>query len=420
MRSIFRALALPCVAPVLTIALIHCAQAALAEEGEGPVRVTWGDGLHLNSEDGNFALAFGGRIFLDAGYVETNNKLDRARPDLQGHGVEIRSARLHTEGTIYRAVTYKIEYDFEGGDLSAQDVYIGLKSIPCIGEIRIGHMKEPLSLAALTDASAITFMERALPIEAFAPMRNTGIQLSNTALDDRMTWKVGVFQTTGASGNGFADGSDFDVTLRVAGLPWYAESGKKFFHLGGSYSHQFRSRDAPLDLGSRPETHLASERTVDTGEFDADDVDLLNAELALVFGPASLQAEYIYVPIRRSGERNLFYDGFYITVSYFVFGGQREYDMREGSFARVVPEQNFHPGKPGRGALELAGRISELDTNGPSHRGGKELNFTFGANWYLNPNTRIMFNYIRASEADRPDGANGNLNIIQTRAQISF
>ena len=94
--------------------------------------------------------------------------------------------------------------------------------------------------------------------------------------------------------------------------------------------------------------------------------------------------------------------------------------MKKGYFGRVVPEKNFHPTQPGCGALELAGRISELDTNGPSLRGGKELNFTFGANWYLNPNTRFMFNYIRASAADRPDGAEGDLHVVQARIQIDL
>ncbi len=405
---------------LLVFLLLHLTHTAVAEEDGGAFRVGWNDGVRVKSQDERFEIKFGGRIFLDGAYVEADNTLDRIAPKLQGRGVEIRSARLYSEGTIYRAVRYKLEYDFEGGDLSAADVWIGLAIIPCVGHVRFGHMKEPYSLAALTDGNSITFMERALPAEAFAPSRNTGIQLSNSALDDRMTWSLGVFQATGESGNGFSDGSDYNVTVRMTGLPWYADEGRKLLHVGLSYSHQFRSRDAPVRFGSRPEAHFASRETVNTGDFDADDVDLLTPELALVFGPVSLQAEYFYVPIKRTGEKDLSYDGFYITVSYFVIGGQRRYEMREGVFGRVVPKENFRPTKSGWGAVELAGRISELDTNGPSMKGGKELNFTFGMNWYLNPNSRLMFNYIHASEDDRPDGANGDLNIVQARAQIDF
>ena len=396
------------------------------EEDESTFRLYWQDGVRLDSKDDKFKIKFGGRIFLDWTFIDTDDKLDRTRPGLQGHGVEIRSARLYSEGTIYDALQYKLEYDFaggdsgEGGDPTAEDVWIGLTKIPYVGDIRFGHMKEPFSLDELTNGSHITFMERALPVEAFAPGRNTGVQLLNSALDDRITWKVGAFQDTDDFGYGFSDSSDYDITARVTGLPWYADNGRKLLHLGLSYSHQFRSSDNQIRLASRPEAHNTSDETVDTGDFDADDVDLFAPELALVFGPFSVQTEYFHIPIKSDSGGDPTYDGFYINVSGFVTGEHRNYDAKEGYFGRVLPKKNFHPTQPGWGAVELAARISELDTNGGDVRGGKELNFTFGLNWYLNPNTRLMFNYVHASVDDRIDGANGDMNIFQARIQIDF
>lgn len=390
------------------------------EEDESTFRAYWQDGVRLDSKDNKFKIKFGGRIFLDWTHIDTEGKLDRKRPDLQGHGVEIRSARLYSEGTIYEAVQYKLEYDFEGGDLNPKNVWIGLTKIPYVGNIRFGYMKEPFSLDELTSGSYITFMERALPVEAFAPGRNTGVQLLNSALDDRITWKVGAFQDTDEFGNAFSNSSDYNITARVTGLPWYADNGRKLLHLGLSYSHQFRSQDNPVRFGSRPEANNTSVRTVDTGNFNADDVDLFTPEFALVFGPFSVQSEYFHIPIKSDSGGDPTYDGFYINVSGFVTGEHRHYDVKEGYFSRVLPKQNFHPTQPGWGAVELAARISELDTNGGNVRGGKELNLTFGANWYLNPNTRFMFNYIYASVDDHPKKANGDLNIFQARVQIDF
>jgi len=55
-------------------------------------------------------------------------------------------------------------------------------------------------------------------------------------------------------------------------------------------------------------------------------------------------------------------------------------------------------------------------------RGGEELNFTAGLNWYLRSNARVMVNYIRANLRDREDPPvdEGSADIIQMRFHIFF
>ncbi len=63
-------------------------------------------------------------------------------------------------------------------------------------------------------------------------------------------------------------------------------------------------------------------------------------------------------------------------------------------------------------------RFSSIDLNDAEAlngtRGGKEHNLTFGVNWYLNPNTRVTWNYVHG-EVDRlvsvEDNA-GNTSLI--------
>jgi phosphate-selective porin OprO/OprP len=83
---------------------------------------------------------------------------------------------------------------------------------------------------------------------------------------------------------------------------------------------------------------------------------------------------------------------------------------------------NFRPLKGGWGALELGLRYSYVDLNDEGIKGGKESNLTAGLNWYLSPNFRFMFNYIRARVKDRkiPPVDSGRADIFQARFQIAY
>ncbi len=63
------------------------------------------------------------------------------------------------------------QYDFAGGDADFKDVYVGLKKLPGVGTLKVGHFKEAFGLEELTSSKYITFIERSLPTEAFAPSR---------------------------------------------------------------------------------------------------------------------------------------------------------------------------------------------------------------------------------------------------------
>jgi phosphate-selective porin OprO and OprP len=70
------------------------------------------------------------------------------------------------------------------------------------------------------------------------------------------------------------------------------------------------------------------------------------------------------------------------------------------------------------GALELAVRYSELDLNDGTVLGGRERDWTVGANWYLNRYLKLQANYVHA-QSDRR-GLGVDPNVIEIRAQIQF
>ncbi len=388
----------------------------------------WDKGLRFKSQDGNFKLKIGGRIMNDWAWMTENKTLEKESGiGKLVDGTEFRRARLYIAGSIYGNIGFKAQYDYEDGVADFKDVYIELKKIPYLGNLRVGHFKEPFSLEELTSSKYITFMERNLTDDPFAPGRNTGFMFHNHMLDKRVTWAAGIFRNTDAFGDSdITDSSnegDYSFTGRLTGLPWYEENGRKLLHVGLGYSWQ-NAESNSVTFETKPDINLAPD-FLDTGDSLTDITDyynLLGPELALVYGPFSLQAEYSYVDVdlKRTTDSDPDFSGFYVYGSYFITGENRSYKTTNGTFSRVKPRSFFKWGES-LGAIELAARYSELDLSDEAVDTGRLDTITLGVNWYLNPNTRIMLNYVKADPTLDSDGdPDGNADLLGMRFQIDF
>lgn len=152
-----------------------------------------------------------------------------------------------------------------------------------------------------------------------------------------------------------------------------------------------------------------------------------------MLGPFSLQAEYFYADLDTALSDDPEFDGYYAYASYFLTGERRKYSPSRGYFSRVKPLKNFNPDEGGWGAWEMGLRYSSLDLTDQDVEGGEAHNITVGLNWYLNPNVRIMFNYVNSDVSDRSgtiqdetgniipvDVANEDANIYQMRFMMDF
>ena len=378
-------------------------------------RVYWKDGLRLDSGNDNFKLKIGGRIHNDWAWHDDGDDFDIIFGDVED-GVEFRRAWIYLSGQLYRDFEFRVQYDFADGDVDFRDAWIAYRNIPGLGVLKVGQFKEPFSLEELTSSNDISLMERALP-NVFAPSWNTGVQFMNSHFNDRLTWAAGVFRDTDDFGEGMADGS-YNVTARVTGLPWYANDGERLLHLGASFSH--RNPDDMIRLRQRPEAHMTP-RYVDTGDFYADTINLYNLEAALVVDRFSVQGEYFWSDIDTELYGNVDMDGYYFQGSVFLTPDHRSYKKTAGTFGRVRPTRNFVLTGPDRGpgAWEFVARYSSLDLSDKLLLGGEETNFTLGLNWYLNPNVRVMWNYVTA-DVDRSPLYDDVIDVFQTRLQLSF
>ncbi len=373
-------------------------------------RAYWKEGIHLDSTDHTFRVKIGGRMQNDWAFITEDQDIKDSFGSL-ANGTEFRRARLYLSGLLYDQIEFKFQYDFAEGDVDFKDVYMGLTDLPVVGGLRIGHFKEPFSLEKLTSSNYITFMERGLPSALF-PSRSTGFMLHNHALNQRVTWAVGAFKGSDNFGDRTSDG-EFNFTGRLTALPWYQDNGRYLVHLGLAYSYR-NPNDNQVRFRARPEVHLAP-RFVDTSTLTADNLQMVGLEGAIVYGPASLQGEYTHATVDTAGG-NPQLGGFYVYGSYFLTGENRNYKSSKGAFERIRPARNFHYGSwTAPGAWEIAARYSHIDLNDQGSAGGRLDDLTLGLNWYLNPNTRIMANYVLADLQ-----GTGKAQMGQMRFQLFF
>lgn len=400
-----------------------CAPSSVpAAEGDTGLILSTKGGLKVESADGSFAGQVGGRLMLDYAYYDSDNI------EL-GSGAEIRRARLFAQGKLWDVWKFKFQTDFAGNEVDIKDAYIeygGFKPLA----IKAGNFKEAFSIEELTSSKYITFMERALPVEAFAPSRNIGLQLHTYG----SIWQgaIGVFGQgiDSPGGDTDADGDGNSQSYGTAGRLTVAPINDegRVLHVGGAFEWRTNYEDDEVRFRTRPESHVTNVRLVDTGDIpNVDDTLKFNGELAAVFGPWSVQGEYIRTDVsRQDGNEDVDFSGWYAYGSWFLTGESRPYDVESGDFGRVKP--NSVLGKGGYGALELAVRYSSIDLEDEDIIGGTEDNLTVGVNWYPNSHTRLMFNYIYLVDSEvaedfraltGPDGEDSP-NIFQVRAQVDF
>ena len=380
---------------------------------QGGLQASWSSGLRITSADKKIKLKMGGHMHLDHWWVDDSdvNAMGQNFED----GADVRRLWLYTAGLIHGNVEYRLMLDFfDPEDPIIQDAYIGLTNLDdCYGclmpSIRVGRYKAPLGMEWLTGASFTTFMERSAATSAFVPGRKYGVMLHDRLFGDQFTWALGWFAADIDSTDepwhedgdlDFGDGHCF--VGRVTYTPWFdCDCACRRLHLGLGIAHCDLGNDRERRINgqtgreirfrARPFVWDAAPFFADTGAILADSYTIFNAELAFVYGPWSLQAEYFLADVKTAGNDPSF-NGWYVQASYWLTGECRNY--RKGNFGRVKPCCNFLDNDCCCwGAWELAVRYDYLDLQDENINGGEQSVFVFGVNWHLNPNTRIMFNY---------------------------
>lgn len=401
-----------------------------------------------------------GFFHLDAGLFDQDAANRLQLGDIQD-GIGFRRARLQAVGSVAAQTQYSIEMDFAtAGRPSFMDVWGEQNDLPLLGNVRIGHFRQPFSMDALTSVRQLEFLERSLPFQAFVPFRRVGIMAYDKSFDERTQWAYGIYRTGGFNnaplgdsrfGVDIGDHAGFSFSTRASHLLYYdaASDGGYLLHIGGSYNYsrisaasaderRYQARVIPEFFVGDPAggglTAAGTPFFADTGAIPASDMNLLGVELAWQRGPLHVQAEYMGTIVNQIGGPSLYYDGAYVQGGYFLTGEHRTYNTTNGALDKVVPAHEFHTvGRQpcGWGAWEVTARVSYVNLNDPgftlaptatvppSPNPGRLTDTTLGLNWFWNAYTQVQFNWIHCF-LDNAATGDSDCDIFAARFQLGF
>ncbi len=421
-----------------------------------PLQAYWDYGLKFSTDNEKFNLHLGGVGQLDSVYFFGPSDLF-ATPSGSANGVGdaqatfLRRAILQAEGRIYDHFDFMIQYDFANaanetagqqppsfgniaGEPTPLNLWLQVRDVPILGNVRIGNQVKTIGMDNNTSGANLPFMERSDNMDAFYGPFDNGFSVGITAQhwneSERITWRYGIFQPEtdvfGVALNHYVLGA------RVTALPLYEEQGERLIHLGLGYwggeivQDQWRVRVRPV-LRNGP--GYAVPILADTGEVPGSREYTIAPEFAMVAGSFTLQAEYaanfLTQAIDSNGQNQgtVFFHGGYVEALYFLTGEHQNYDRKEGSFGRVIPKQDYLSEQGGCsggcGAWQVGVRFSFVDLNDKTIQGGQLEDWTFGLNWFLNPNMKIQFNYL-VEYRDTPGVPAGWIQGLGIRAGFDF
>ena len=402
-------------------------------------------GVSFSSADGDTSVRLRAsiqgdeRFFADDGTAPIANRFD------------LKQARLWLEGRFWKYNDFKIMPDFGSGKTILADAYIDLHYWNNLA-LTVGRQKTPLSLERLQGDTDGTFLERAYPTY-LASNRDNGIKLHGSfgapgqkteyagPIDFKnfATYEVGVFNGGGDNGGDDADKINED-SKEVAGRFWihpFQNSGINALDgLGIGIAASYDLPDNNTNQLKSLKTALGQNTIVDytklkTGiaSIAADgDHYRIYPQAYWYYGPYGLMGEYVTSSQKLTsdgGITNIRQDNsaWQIQASYVLTG-------ENNTFQSVKPRAAFNPAKGSWGALQLAGRFSELTIDKDTGLLLKTSGFVrqasawaVGFNWYLNNNTRLMADYEETTfggggataTANRPDE-----KTFATRLQLVF
>ena len=416
-----------------------------------PVLANFKDGISFEDGSGNWKFAINGRVQTD---------YRKFSPDeTAADTFSLRRARLGGTLTFYKDYVARVEGEYSGGSTTLTYGYIDINKFQS-AKFRLGQFKPNYGLERAMSTNFTDFQERSMADTLLGSIFDRGVMVYGSPFAG-LNYSVAYVNGTGTGDENNAKNDGKDFTSRVTGnLAEMMDWKDAVVHVGGFYaegSEGSRNQAAFIPVGQTEGRGAQFFNTICsaaacgavTANGFKDNVNRRRAgfETALAYQAVKVQGEYINSSFEGAGySRDI--DAWYVSAMWNVTGEEFSDMYKEGVFGRLKPKNNFKT-DAGWGALQVGARYSNFDasdfnttnaagtgvllsaptllTEGLLVATNKADAWTLGANWILNPNVRLMANYIRTDYATpilvRINGVNKSLDkedALTMRAQFDF
>jgi phosphate-selective porin OprO/OprP len=330
--------------------------------------------------------------------------------------VKVRDFRLLLKGRFKfrRPVTWTagIMYDGPSDAWLMRETGIMIAVPELWGHFFLGRTKEGISLNKVMTGYSGWTMERATITDATIPILADGVKWLGYLPGHRVIWNIGAYVDWLSEGQSFST-YDHQFVARIGWLPVLTQTSR-LLHVGvnGRYG---AVNDGTLRLRSRPEAFPAP-YFVDTDTFPARHSVQGSVEAYYRAGPWLLGTEYFVQRVSAPDAGDPVFHGGDLVATWLVTGEARTYNTLGGYFKSVSPAETVFQGGPG--ALELVLRLSYIDLDAGTLRGGRFWRLTPMANWHVSDNVRVELAY-GVGQLDRFD-RRGTTQFFQGRIQLQM
>lgn len=402
-------------------------------EGQ-PVFAAFKDGLTFEDGSGNWKLQLNGRVQADYRTYDPSEWKDDT--------FSIRRARLGGTFTFLKDFAVRVEGEYANDNTGAKGTtaltYGYLDFSRWKGaRIRAGQFKPFFGLERAASTNFIDFTELSLATNngtIFNSTYDRGVMIHGDPLA-WLNYNVYAVNGTGQNNDDVNDAKDVGGRVNV-NFAKLADLKEAVIHVGASASKGSTSySSSTASMSQSTEASGAKFFQIDGLQTTNADKTRWGLEAALAYGPVKFQAEYIDANFDgRKGATAYDNDikAWYADLNWMVTGEIWSDSYKSGAFGRIKPKRSFDAGD-GWGAFELGLRYSRFDASDframlPAATATTAYTseadaWTAGAKWLLNPNARIVLNYVH-TEFDTPIRVNrlrdDNEDAVVLRAQYDF